>query len=502
MESPETVRTTIQPGELLADKYRVDRVIGEGGMGVVIAATNEALRQKVAIKLLRPGALENGEAMGRFKREAQAAASLKSQHVARVLDVMNLPDGRPMMVMEMLEGEDLGDYIERNGPATVATAVNFVLQACEAIAEAHAAGIVHRDLKPKNLFLTRTVDGRPLVKVLDFGISKIIEQAATNFSGMELTKTTEVIGSPSYMSPEQLRSARYVDARTDIWALGVILYELLTGRLPFYAHTVTELVLVVSMEQERPVHALRADIPPALSQVIAQCLAKDPNHRIQTVGELAAYIEPFASAFETSAAERVRAVAAGSGKTLPTGSGSSSAVTSGPSSSARIHVPGVHGGTSVAWGQTQMDPPRHSNGPPAAHVPGGSGSTRSSNSGAVVAVAVLGMLLVAGGIGGGALYWMKKANASTVTGVQPTASETVPLPPGRKDLPPVTSAAPPGTGVVIATAPEPSVVPSTLPSTRTSPPPAPKPPSTGGAPKPKPAAPNPPPDDLSNIGRR
>ena len=493
MDSPETVRTSIQPGELLAEKYRVDRVLGEGGRGVVIAATNEALRQKVAIKLLRPGALENGEAMGRFKREAQAAASLKSQHVARVLDVMTLPDGRPMMVMEMLEGEDLGDYIERSGPAPVATAVNFVLQACEAIAEAHAAGIVHRDLKPKNLFLTRTVDGRPLVKVLDFGISKIIEHAATNFSGMELTKTTEVIGSPSYMSPEQLRSARYVDARTDIWALGVLLYELLTGRLPFYAHTVTELVLVVSMEQERPAHALRADVPPALSQVITQCLAKDPNHRIQTVGELAAYLEPFAQAFETSAAERVRAVAAGSGR-LPNPAASSSSVTSGPSSSARIHVPGVHAGTSVAWGQTQMDPPRHS-GNPTPPVQASMGSTGKSNSAPVVAIALAGLLLVGGGGAAGAFYWMKKANASTVppvTGVQPVASEGVPLPQGRKDLPPVTSGSPP----VIVTAPEPSVAPSTLPSTRTSPPPK------APAPAPKPKAPSGGGDDLSNIGRR
>jgi serine/threonine-protein kinase len=332
--------------------------------------------------------------------------------------------------------------------------------------------------------------------VLDFGISKIIEQAATNFSGMELTKTTEVIGSPSYMSPEQLRSARYVDARTDIWALGVILYELLTGRLPFYAHTVTELVLVVSMEQERPVHALRGDIPSALSQVITQCLAKDPNHRVQTVGELAAYLEPFGQAFEASAAERVRAVAAGSGRTLPhAASSSSTVVTSGPSSSARIHVPGAHGGTSVAWGQTQMDAPRHS-GPP---VNAAAGKTPSSNAGALVAIAIVALLVVGGGGAAGAVYWMKKANASTATGVPPAASESVPLPPGRKDLPPIESGNPQPPAAAPETSGLPSGVPSALPSTRTPPPPK---PAGAGAARPKPAAPSVPSDDLSNIGRR
>jgi serine/threonine protein kinase len=220
-------------GAMLAGKYRIEHVLGEGGMGVVVAATNEALRQRVAIKLLRSGALANAKALGRFEREARAAASLRSNHVARVLDVGKLEDGRPYMVMEYLEGQDLGDVIDRVGEMPVHEAVDYVLQACEAIAEAHAAGIIHRDLKPKNLFLSRTVDGRPLVKVLDFGISKM-EDAAED---MSLTRTTEIIGSPSYMSPEQLRASKGVDVRTDIWALGVILFELLTKKLPFQALT-------------------------------------------------------------------------------------------------------------------------------------------------------------------------------------------------------------------------------------------------------------------------
>ena len=184
---------SVASGVMLAGKYRVERTIGEGGMGVVLAATNEALRQRVAIKLLRSGALANAKALGRFEREARAAASLRSEHVARVLDVGKLEDGRPYMVMEYLEGRDLGDVIEHGGELPVGDAVDYVLQACEAVAEAHAAGIIHRDLKPKNLFLSQTVDGRPLVKVLDFGISKIEDEA----EDMSLTRTTEIIGSPS-----------------------------------------------------------------------------------------------------------------------------------------------------------------------------------------------------------------------------------------------------------------------------------------------------------------
>ena len=174
----DTTQPMFSGGELLAGKYRVERVIGEGGMGVVLAARHEALNTNVAIKLLRSSALGHTDVVGRFMREARAAVSLRSEHVARVFDVGNLDDGRPYIVMERLEGKDLGDVIDDSaGPIPIPDAVDYVMQACEAIAEAHAAGIVHRDLKPKNLFLTHAVHGRPLVKVLDFGISKIDPRA-------------------------------------------------------------------------------------------------------------------------------------------------------------------------------------------------------------------------------------------------------------------------------------------------------------------------------------
>ncbi len=263
-------------------------------MGVVVAAKHLQLEQQVAIKFVLPHAVGDAEAMERFAREARAAVKLRSEHVARVLDVGTLPGGAPYMVMEYLAGRDLGDMIETTGPLSPTDAVDFVLQACEAIAEAHANGIVHRDLKPRNLFVTHAVDGKPLVKVLDFGISK---QTALGSSQKELslTRTASVMGSPNYMSPEQLRSSKSVDSRTDIWALGVILFEVLTTRVPFEAETVTQLTAMVLQDTPRPVNELRADVPRGLAAVIARCLEKDPAMRFATVADLAHALEPFGS---------------------------------------------------------------------------------------------------------------------------------------------------------------------------------------------------------------
>jgi serine/threonine-protein kinase len=491
-------------GELLAGKYRIDRVIGQGGMGVVLAARHEGLNTNVAIKLLRETALQHTDVVGRFMREARAAVSLRSEHVARVFDVGELPDGRPYIVMERLEGRDLGDVIEQGPMLHVGQAVDYVLQACEAIAEAHRAGIIHRDLKPKNLFLTQAVHGHPLVKVLDFGISKVEHGGPGE---MQLTKTAEVIGSPSYMSPEQLRASRDVDTRTDIWALGVILYELLTRRVPFYAETVTALVLVVVTERQPPIRNFRQDVPDGLEAIIARCLEKMPEHRFQSVVELVQALEPYSIGTHTTAAERIRAVA-GEQQTRPMtapmaaplaagSSGSVNAMSAPPGSpsqpvgmvppvqpSSRINV---HGGTSVAWGETQTHPGR-------VPVP--------MNGGRGGVVAVLSGLLLAGGMGGGALWYVKHASA------QPpptTASEGLPLPSGRKDLPPLPTP-PPGQ-------PEPPT-PTTLPTVRKLEAPTPATSATAAASPASPArttrpAPRPAdkqaadkPADLDNIGRR
>jgi eukaryotic-like serine/threonine-protein kinase len=482
--APIATAPVVVAGELLAGKYRVERILGEGGMGIVVGATNEALGQRVAINLLRPGALGDHEALGRFIREARAAASLRSEHVARVIDTATLEDGRPYIVMEYLEGRDLGDVIGKEPPLAIHEAVDFVLQTCEAIAEAHAAGIVHRDLKPKNLFLTATAYGKPQVKVLDFGISKV-----DGPQEMQLTSTTEVIGSPSYMSPEQLRSARNVDARTDIWALGVILYELLTKRLPFYANTVTELVAVVLMEEPPPLRALRPDVPDALAAAVARCLAKRPHDRFGSVIELVSAIEPFAAGAIGTASDRVRALA--SNRALPPAAASSGQLPPAAPSGPALHQAAATGPT-FAIAPTSQWPEAT----PLAKASGPTGQVawadtrreqaRSLRWGVALALAAAG-LLVAGTAAVTAAWYVKRASATEVAPAPPPPpAEPLPLPPGRKDLPPLD-----------APAPAPPLDAPALPSARTSAPvKPPKPPKPARATAPKGD------DPLSNIGRR
>ncbi len=294
---------------MLAGKYRVDRVLGVGGMGVVVAATHLQLDQKVAIKfMLQPG-LRQPALVERFAREAKAAVRLKSDHVARVIDVGVLESGSPYMVMEYLDGSDLGEVIERYGAMPIETAVDCVLQACDAVAEAHSLGIVHRDLKPRNLFWTRRNDGRALVKVLDFGISK-----HKTSGDLSLTRTTEIIGSPNYMSPEQFRGARAADERSDIWALGVILYELLTGHVPFEADAITQLTAMVLSDPPRPIETLRADVPDELVRTIGRCLEKNPAARFESIAQLAAALQSFAPSDARDLAVRIARIGSGGGR--------------------------------------------------------------------------------------------------------------------------------------------------------------------------------------------
>jgi eukaryotic-like serine/threonine-protein kinase len=285
----------IQQGELLAGKYRVQQVLGSGGMGYVVAALHEQLGQRVAVKLLAPELCENEDSVTRFLREARAAVQIHSEHVARVIDVGELTNGSPYMVMEFLSGHDLADVLDLPGQLDVPTAIDYVLQASEAVAEAHSLNLIHRDLKPANLFLTHRPDGTPLVKVLDFGISKAIN---VDDSALEpapsLTATHSLLGSPAYMSPEQIRRPKSVDTRTDIWSLGSILFELLTREPPFNADSPLALLAAVVSDPLPSIREQRPDVPAALEAVIAKCLEKKPENRYQTVAELADALAPFA----------------------------------------------------------------------------------------------------------------------------------------------------------------------------------------------------------------
>ena len=275
----------ISIGQVFLGKYRVDAVLGHGGMGVVAKCTHLGLNELVAIKMLRQDVLLDRDAVERFMREAQAASKLKSEHVARVVDVGVFDQtGVPYMVMEFLDGHDLGELIDQQKTINAAWACLLVLQAAEALAEAHSIGIVHRDVKPTNLFVTWRPDGTAIVKVLDFGISK-----APTGSDMQLTQTQSLLGTPAYMSPEQMRSARLVDARSDIWSLGTVLYELLEGRRPFEAESFSEMCVKVAVDA--PADMIHT--PAALRPVVLRCLAKTPEQRFANMAEVGRALVPF-----------------------------------------------------------------------------------------------------------------------------------------------------------------------------------------------------------------
>jgi serine/threonine-protein kinase len=285
----------VTEGDVIAGKYRVDRVLGSGGMGVVVAAHHQQLQHAVALKFLNQDALGSKDALNRFLREGQVLARLKSPHVARVMDVGTLEQGEPYLVMEYLQGADLGNVLRERGRLPIAEAVGYVLQACEAVAEAHANGIVHRDLKPSNLFLTQGPDGLPFVKVLDFGIAKTPQVSSGDREAL-VTTTGSLMGSPLYMSPEQIRSPRRVDARTDIWSLGVILYELLSGITPFEGETPSAALAAIVADAPTPLRAIRPDIPEDLEAAVTRCLKKEADSRVASILELAQSLEDFVTA--------------------------------------------------------------------------------------------------------------------------------------------------------------------------------------------------------------
>ena len=282
---------TPAPGTVLAGKYVVESVLGQGGMGIVLQARHQRTEQAVAIKILRPEARVMPDVTARFEREARAAARIQGPHVCRVYDVDNLPDGSPMMVMELLQGWDLGQELAIRGPLPYPEAVSHVLAACEALAQAHRMGVVHRDIKPANLYLCQE-GPRRVVKVLDFGISKVLD----NRDNVAHTATTAAFGTPQYMSPEQVRSTKNVDGRADIWSLGVVLYELLGGRGPFDEATATAALAAIIADEPKPLREIRPDLPQKLADVVTKALAKRADDRWPDIDSFMAALLPFGPA--------------------------------------------------------------------------------------------------------------------------------------------------------------------------------------------------------------
>jgi hypothetical protein len=296
-------------GTVLANKYVVERILGVGGMGVVVAARHRVLDQHVALKFLYGPALENPEIVARFIREARVVVKLESQFVARVSDVGMLDSGSPFIVMELLEGLDLAQRIEQypaKGPLPIAEGVDRILEALDALAEAHSHDVVHRDLKPANLFLALRADGSVATKVLDFGVSKVVEPAHSP-SG-NLTRTMATLGTPLYMAPEQVRSSKSVDVRADVWAIGVVLYEVLSGHPPFDGNSMGAVFAAILETQPASLLAQRRDLDPQLEAVVARCLEKDPAKRYGDVAQLAQALAPFGSGRALASVARAAAV--------------------------------------------------------------------------------------------------------------------------------------------------------------------------------------------------
>lgn len=309
----DTLAGPVRVGELVAEKYLIERTLGVGGMGVVVAARDQVLDRQVAIKFLLPKLAGSQTAVQRFVREARAATRVSSEHVVRLLEIEKLPSGTPFFVMEYLEGSDLRALLRERGVLTPSLAVDYVLQAVQAVAEGHVRGVVHRDIKPSNLFLSRRADGTPLIKVLDFGIAKTVESDAAESTS--LTSSDDVrLGSPAYMPPEQLQNPRDVDTRSDIWSLGATLYELLCGRPPFEGASYLDLASNILGQPPKPLseQSLPGVLPAGLEPVLMRCLEKDREARYANAAELAQALAPFGSADARTSLSRVSGLFASS----------------------------------------------------------------------------------------------------------------------------------------------------------------------------------------------
>jgi len=431
-------------GQTLAGKYRVEQVLGKGGMGLVLGARHIRLDEPVAIKILRASMMDVDGMVVRFLKEARAASKIKSIHVVRVTDVDTLEDGVPYMVMEHLTGIDFSEMRKREGKLPITDSVGYVLEACEAIGEAHSLGIVHRDLKPSNLFLHQRKDGRPLVKVLDFGISKLDGPGE-----QDTTKEGQMMGSPKYMSPEQMMSMHHVDGRSDIWSLGAILYEFFTGRPPFLAESTPRICALVLNADPAPPSTLRPELPPELEQIVLRCLEKDADQRFASVAELVDALLPFAPPHLVDSAGSTAMRRASLAGSVTLGGTPRPSVTPGPESASRPVLAASTAGVLPSVTPTPWDAVTRIEGPtPRPHTPG-----RRRLAALLAGVALLGGLA--------AVYASQSAEPRGVASGSPQPPVTAEVvTPAAPPAPPVTLAAS-SSAVVAAVAPA-VVVPGAL----------------------------------------
>jgi serine/threonine-protein kinase len=305
----------VPEGEILAGKYRAERVLGAGGMGVVVRVTHLEGPGVFALKFLRPSVARDSSAAKRFRREAEAAGRIESPHVVKISDVGELASGSPYLVMEYLEGTTLDARISGEMRLPLEQACDLALQIAEGLAAAHAMGVIHRDIKPANLFLTSGPDGAELLKIVDFGVSKILDPDSP--AGQHLTRTQTSVGSPLYMSPEQMRSARKADFRTDQWSLGAVLYRMATGHLPFDAKSLPRLCVQVLEGDFVPVATRCPDLPPSFAEVVERCFRLSPADRYLDIAELAEALVLFAGPQGRDRAERCRVLLRGGKPEVP-----------------------------------------------------------------------------------------------------------------------------------------------------------------------------------------
>jgi serine/threonine-protein kinase len=288
----------LNPGDLIDDKYRIVRLIGEGGMGAVYEGENTRIHRRVAIKVLHANVAGMTDVVARFEREAQAAGRIGSEHIVEVLDLGTLSSGDRYMVMEFMDGDSLSDRIRQRGRLHPQELYPIARQLLDALSAAHNAGIVHRDLKPDNVFLLRNRRSQPdFVKLLDFGISKF----GGTSTGLSMTRTGAVMGTPYYMAPEQAKGSREVDHRVDLYAVGVILYEALAGQVPFLADTFNELLFKIVLEKPLPLNTLAPELDPYFVHLVEKAMAREPAERFQSAQEIQLALDEWARGAGVSA---------------------------------------------------------------------------------------------------------------------------------------------------------------------------------------------------------